>query len=96
MKVIPIEECAQQHNLVVWDLTVRIPTAKKSIFIPCIGILKLRDKAVANEFHATLTEKVAAAATIDFADTVEVVWARIKTYSWKLLPSVMPLLKNHQ
>ena len=36
VKVIPTEECVQQHNLLICDFTVCIPSAKKHKFIPRI------------------------------------------------------------
>ena len=36
VKVIPMEECLQQHNLVLRDFKVRIPPAKKHKFTPHI------------------------------------------------------------
>ena len=43
VKVIPFEECAQQHNLLVCDFTVCIPKAKMRRFTPRIRIWKLKD-----------------------------------------------------
>ena len=36
VKVIPMEQCLQQHNLVLCDFKVRIPTKKKHKFTPHI------------------------------------------------------------
>ena len=40
VKVIPTEECVQQHNLFICDFTVCIPSAKKHKFIPRICTVK--------------------------------------------------------
>ena len=60
VKVIPTEECVQQHNLLICDFTVCIPSAKKRKFTPRIRTWKLRDPAVSKDFQDTFKDKVAA------------------------------------
>ncbi|XP_045174424.2 craniofacial development protein 2-like [Mercenaria mercenaria] len=96
VKVVPIEECIQQHNLVVCDFTVSIPTAKKRKFIPRIRTWKLRDQTVANEFHATFKDKVTDDANMDSVGSVEDVWARFKNPLLETASEVCGLSKNHR
>ena len=79
VKVIPTEECVQQHNLLICDFTVCIPSAKKRKFTPRIRTWKLRDPAVSKEFQDTFKDKVAALTPVDSADDVEDVWSKLKT-----------------
>ena len=58
VKVMPNEECVQQHNLVVCDFSVLIARPKKRKITPRISSWKLRDQAIANEFKGVFTEKV--------------------------------------
>ena len=60
VKVIPTEECVQQHNLLICDFTVCISPAKKRKFTPRIRTWKLRDPAVSKDFQDTFKDKVAA------------------------------------
>ncbi|XP_052271871.1 uncharacterized protein LOC127872585 [Dreissena polymorpha] len=70
VKVIPIEDCVQQHNLLVCDITIFIPKVNKRKSTPRIRTLKLRDKAVADKFRDAFTEKVVTG-DVDLANTVE-------------------------
>ena len=74
VKVIPTEECVQQHNLLICDFAVCIPSAKKRKFTPRIRTWKLRNPAVAKDFQDTFKDKVAALTPVDSADDVEDVW----------------------
>jgi hypothetical protein len=51
VKVIPIEECVQQHHLVVCYFKIRLPKTKKRKFTPPIRIWKLRNMEVADAYH---------------------------------------------
>ena len=106
VKVIPTEEAAQQHHLVVCDFTVRIPSVKKRKFVPRIRSWKLRDPAVAGVFQETFKEKVAAMAVNDANTTntttdaatghVETVWSRLKGPLLEAATEVCGLTKKHQ
>ena len=96
VKVIPTEECVQQHNLLICDLTVCIPSAKKHKFIPRIPTWKLRDPAVSKDFQNTFKDKVAALTPVESADDVEDVWSKLKTPLLETASEVCGLSKKHQ
>ena len=50
VKVIPSEECFQQHKLVVCNLKVKISPIKKRFFTSRIRTWKLKDPEIANQF----------------------------------------------
>ena len=77
VKVIPTEECVQQHNLVICDFTVCIPSAKKRKLTPHICTWKLREPAVSKDFQDTFKDKVAAFTPVQSADDVEDVWSKL-------------------
>ena len=74
VKVIPSEECVQQHKLVVCDLKVKIPPIKKHSFTPRIHTWKLNNPEIANQFYVDFNLKVANATT-NSDDCVESAWA---------------------
>ena len=96
VKVIPNEECVQQHNLVVCDFNVHIPKAKKRKFSPRIRTWKLRDRGVAAEFRVTFTDKVGSAHGDKASNSVEEMWARLKDPLLATATEVCGLSKNHQ
>ena len=79
VKVILTEECVEQHNPLICDFTVCIPSAKKRKFTPRICTWKLRDPAVSKDFQDTFKDKVAALTPVESADDVEGVWSKLKT-----------------
>lgn len=94
VKVIPTEECVQQHHLLLCDLTVRIPKVKKRKFAPRIRIWKLRDQTVAAQLQVAFKEKVAAAK--DPGNSVDEAWSRLKDPLLEAATEVCGLSKNHQ
>ena len=69
VKVIPSEECVQQHQLVVCDFSVRIPKVKRRKFKPRIRTWKLKDPATASRFcDAFRTNVTRAAAAAENAE----------------------------
>ena len=71
VKVIPGEECATKHQLLVCDLTIHIPHPKKRKFTPRLKSWKLRDPAVASKFHDVFRAKVLEAQTCKEGPPVE-------------------------
>ena len=67
VEVLPSEECAPQHNLLVYDLQLKAskPHYKKT-FTPKLRVWKLKDpgirsdfvNVVENELHGSITEAV--------------------------------------
>ena len=96
VKVIPTEECIQQHNLLICDFTVCIPSAKKCKFTHHICTWKLRDPAVSKDFQDTFKDKVAALAAVESADDVEDMWSKLKTPLLQTASDVCGLSKKHQ
>ena len=66
--------------MLVCDFTVRIPPVKKCKFTPRIRSWKLKDPAVASQFHDVFGEKGTAARSAARPDvkSVESMWSRLK------------------
>ena len=96
MKVIPLEECVRQHNLVVCDIAVHIPAVKKRKFTPRIRTWKLRDPAVASRFQKVFQDKVITATNTSLDCPVEDAWSRLKDPILETAKEVCGLSKNHQ
>lgn len=96
VKVIPAEECVQQHHLVVCDFVVRIPHIKKRKFQPRICTWKLRDPAVSSRFQEAFREKVTGAHNNSDDVTVENLWSKLKGSLLEASSEVCGLSKNHQ
>ena len=71
VKVIPSEERVQQHNLLICDFTVCIPSAKKRKITPRYCSWKLRDPAVSKDFQDTFKGKVSVFMPVKSADDVK-------------------------
>ena len=98
VKVIPNEECVQQHHLVVCDFAVRIPKEKKRKFTPRIRAWKLRDPATARRFQEAFKEKMTTAAGVADApiSQVESAWMKLKGPLLDAASDVCGLSKNHK
>ena len=99
VKVIPNEECVQQHHLVVCDFSVHIPHVKKRKFTPRIRAWKLRDSDTASQFQEVFKAKVMTVTANDDADAtshVETVWSRLKGPMLDAATEVCGLSKNHK
>ena len=97
VKVIPNDGCVTQHHMVVCDFTVRIPPVKKRKFTPRIRSWKLKDPAVASQFHEVFGEKVTAARSAAGPDvkSVEGLWSQLKVPLLDAATEVCGLSKNH-
>ena len=95
VKVIPSEECVQQHKLVVCDLKVKIPPIKKRSFTPRIRTWKLNDPEIANQFCVDFKLKVANAAS-NSDDCVESAWSLLKKPLLEAAVVTCGLSKKHQ
>ena len=96
VKVIPDEECVQQHNLVFGDFSGLIPRPKKRKLTPPIPSWKLRDQAVANEFKGVFTESLTATQPNNPTETVEDNCAGLKKPLLEAATEVCGLSKGHQ
>ena len=97
VKVIPSEECVQQHQLVVCDFSVRIPKVKRCKFQPRLRTWKLKDPAIASLFcDAFRTNVTRAAAENNSGNAVENAWSKLKDPLLCAATAVCGLSKNHQ
>ena len=95
MSVIPGEECALQHHLLVCDLVHTIRRSVKQKFNPRLQTWKLRDPAVAKEFAISLNAKLTAAQIMNFPN-VEEIWAHLKKFLLETSLEVCGTPLNHQ
>ena len=97
IKVIPTEECVQQHHLVVCDLSVTKTQTKKRKFVPRVRTWKLKDPAVASVFQEVFKDKVTSQpACEDHADHVEDLWSNLREPLLDAAKEVCGTSKNHQ
>ena len=97
VKVIPMKLCLQlQHQLLVCDFRVHMPRVAKRKFIPRLRTWKLRDPAVASEFHEAFEAKVASDANQDSTVDVEELWSKLKNPLLEVATEVCGLSKAHQ
>ena len=94
VKVIPGEECASQHRLLVCDLRVYIPRPRKRRFVPRLRAWKLRDPATAAKFHGAFRAKVVT--EHGGTPSVEAAWSNLKTPLLEAATEVCGLSCNHQ
>ena len=78
VKVIPGEECAPQHHLLVVDFTVRPPPPKVQKFTPRLRSWKLRDPVTASEYLNAFNAKTTDASTPKNGTPVENAWSKLK------------------
>ena len=95
VKVIPGEECALQHHLLVCDPVYTIRRSVKRKFNPRLRTWKLRDPAVTKEFAISLNAKLTAAQVMNFP-YVEEVWAHLKKSLLETSSEVCGTSLNHQ
>ena len=96
VKVIPGEECALQHRLVVCDFTVHIPASKKRKFTPRLRSWKLRDPEVANKFREAFLLKACSSTVTPPGCSVEDLWSNLKTQLLDSAEEACGFSKNHQ
>ena len=78
VKVIPGEECALQHHLLVCELKITTPKTKKHNFSPRLRTRKLRDPDIINKFTPIFITKLGAT-QIDPSPNIEEIWSKLKT-----------------
>ena len=96
VKVIPGEECASQHRLLVCDFKVHIPPQKKRKFVPRLRTWKLRDPATASKFYGAFKAKVCADNVYNGTSSAETAWFKLKTPLLEAATEVCGLSCNHQ
>ena len=95
VKVIPGEECALQHHLLVCDLVQTIRRSVERKFNSRLRTWKFRDPAVAKEFAISLNAKLTAAQVMNFPN-VEEIWAHLKKSFLGTSSEVCGTSLNHQ
>ena len=94
VKVIPGEEVALQHQLLVCDMRIDVPPKSKGKFTPCLKVWKLKDPQTSNHFqevfnlHVSTSTGVADGATED-------IWNNIKTGLLKTTEEVCGTTRPH-
>ena len=78
VKVIPGEEVALQHQLLVCDKMIDMPPQTKRKFTPRPKVWKLRDPQSCSRFQEVFEAHVPAVET-EAATTTEEIWAKLKT-----------------
>ena len=96
VKVIPGEECASQHRLLVCDLRVQLSPQKERKFTPRLRTWKLRDPATACRFQEAFRVKIASAAECRETPAVETAWSNLKTPLLEAATEVCGLTSNHR
>ena len=94
VKVIPVEEVALQHQLLVCDMRIDVPPKCKHKFTPRLKVWKLKDPQTSSHFqevfnlHVSTSEGVADGATED-------IWNNIKTGLLKTTEEVCGTIRPH-
>ena len=95
VKVIPGEEVALQHQLLVCDMMIDMPPQIKRKFTPCPKVWKLRDPQTCSRFQEVFKAHVPAVET-EAATTTEEIWAKLKTGLLKTTEEVCSTTKPHR
>ena len=96
VKVIPGEECASQHQLLVCDLRVQLPPPKKRKFAPRLRTWKLKDPATVSRLYEAFRTKIGSAVQYNKSSSVETAWSNLKTPLLEAVTEVCGISKNHQ
>ena len=94
-KVIPGEEVALQHQLLVCDMMIDMPPKIKPKFTPRPKVWKLRDPQTCSWFQEVFKAHVPAVET-EAASTTEEIWAKLKTGLLKTTEEVCGTTKPHR
>ena len=95
VKVIPGEEAALQHQLLVCDMMIDMPPQIKRKFTPRPKVWKLRDPQTCSRFQEVFKAHVRAVET-KVATTTEEIWAKLKTGLLKTTEEVCGTKKPHR
>ena len=94
VKVIPGEDCAPQHRLLVCDFKVDIPPQRKKKFVPRLRTWRLKDPAVQQEFYEAFT--AATQETNTQEESTEAIWSKVKTGLLSAAEVACGYSKKHQ
>ena len=89
VKVIPGEEVALQHQLLVCDMRLDVPPQPKRKFTPRLKVWKLTDPQRRNHFQEVFKLHVSASATED-------IWNNLKTGLLKTTEEVCGTTRPHK
>ena len=95
VKVIPGEEVALQHQLLVCDMMIDMPPQIKRKFTPRPKVWKLRDPQTYSRIQEVFKAHVPAVETEE-ATTTEEIWAKLKTGLLKTTEEVCGTTKPQQ
>ena len=95
VKVIPGEEVALQHQLLVCDMKFDVPPKPKRKFTPCLKVWKLTDPQRRNHFQEVFKLHVSASAGVPDAAT-EDIWNNLKTGLLKTTEEVCGTTRPHR
>ena len=93
VKVIPGEEVALQHQLLVCDMMIDMPPQIKGKFTPRPKVWKLRDPQTCSRFQEVFKAHVSA---VEAATTTEEIWAKLKTGLLKTTEELCGTTKAHR
>ena len=96
VKVIPGEEIASQHRLLVCDLRVQIPPVKQRKFLPRLRTWKLRDPANSTRLSETFRLKVVTRVQHNRSPSAETAWSNLKTPLLEAATEVCGFTRPHQ
>ena len=96
VKVIPGEECAKQHRLLVCDFRVHIPRQKQRKFVPRLRTWKLRDPTKSSEFSEAFRRKIEQVDEHNEPPSVESAWSVLKNTLLETASEVCGFTRNHQ
>ena len=94
VKVIPSEEVALQHQLLVCDMRINVPPKSKRKFTPRLKVWKLKDPQTSNHFQEVFNLHVSTSAGIADGAT-EDIWNNIKTGLLKTTEVVCGTTRPH-
>ena len=94
-KVIPGEEVALQHQLLVCDMRIDVPSKSKHKFAPRLKVWKLKDPQTSNHFQEVFNLHVSTSAGVADGAT-EDIWNNIKTGLLKTTEEVCGTTRSHR
>ena len=94
VKVIPGEEVALQHQLLVCDMRIDMPAKSKCKFTPRLKVWKLKDPQMSNHFQEVFNLHVSTSAGV-FDVATEDIWNNIKTGLLKTSEEVCRTTRPH-
>ena len=95
VKVIPGEEVALQHQLLVCDMKINMPPKGKRRFTPRLKVWKLKDQATCQHFREVFEQQVSES-SMDAVASSEETWTKLKTGLLKATKDVCGITRAHR